>query len=407
MKKLLLLMTLFTPALSMAAGYQMRYQSAETMGTSFASDVTGSKTASGFYNNPSQLMSMKDGIHFSGELMGLFPMGDFEDGQSPIPGSDPTADGFASSSFIPSIYYGQKLADNYGLVVTFTIPWATNTEYDDDWIGRFHGVKTYLATYNITPSFVYAVNDKLSVSVGPQIQFMTGELSQILPPPAPDGNKFSMEGDSIGFGAVLSALYKLSDKIKLGFTYKSSVSHTLKGNQSVPSPAFGLGNNGDDVELKLSTPDVITLGATYGLNEKIDLHGSFSWSRWSVLDELKIDNTTSPANSPPATITEWDDTILLAVGADYYMSDIWTFRGGLSYETGAPSDEHRSPRSVDEDRLVIGLGTSFAVSETLSINGALTQLFYLNDPEIDLATVSGKYKGNMATAIRVGVSTTF
>lgn len=407
MKQLVLLITLFAPALTMASGYQMRYQSAETMGTSFASDVTGSKTASGFYNNPSQLMSMKDGIHFSGELMGLFPMGDFEDGVSQVPGSDPNADGFASASFIPSIYYGQKLADNYGLVVTFTIPWATNTEYDDDWIGRYKAIKTYLATYNLTPSFVYAYNDKLSFSVGPQIQFMTGELSQGIPPTA---NKFSMEGDSIAFGAVLSSLYKMSDKIKFGFTYKSSVTHTLKGQQTLPGPLGPpLGNDGDDVELKLSTPDVITFGGTYSLNERFDIHGSVSWSKWSVLDKLEIKNTTTGGGAP-ATITDWKDTYFIAAGTDYYYNDKWTFRGGLSYETGAPSDAHRSPRSVDEDRVVLGLGSSYAFSETLSLNGAFTQLFYLNAPEVDLDTAptfSGTYKGNMATAIRIGISKTF
>ncbi len=404
----LFLLTLLTPMVTMAAGYQMRYQSAETMGTAFASDVTGSKTASGFYNNPSQLMFLEDGIHGSVELMGLFPMGDFEDGTSPIPGSSPTADGFASTSFIPSLYYGQKLTDNYGIVVSFTVPWATNTEYDDDFIGRFHGLKTYLATYNLTPSFVYSVSEKLSVSVGPQIQFMTGELSQAIPPPAPQPTKLGFEGDNIAVGAVISALYQATDDLKIGFTYKSRVKHNLKGEQTLDSvaPALpGVGANGDDVALKMSTPDVITIGATYSLNEKVDLHGSFSWTGWSVLDELAIENeSTGDVNT---TITDWDNTIFVAFGADYNFSETWTFRGGLSYETGAPVDAHRSPRSVDEDRVTIGLGAGYAINETMTINGALTQLFYTTDPKIDLASVSGTYKGNMATAVRVGLSARF
>lgn len=409
MKKLILTILLALPMHAMGAGFQMRYQSAETMGTSFASDVSGAKTASGFFNNPALLMSLEDGIHASVELMGLFPMGDFENA------SGPDADGFASASFIPSLYYGQKFSDNMGVVVSFTVPWATNTDYDNGWAGANRALKTYLATYNLSPSFVYSVNEQLSVSVGPQVQFITGELSQATPAPT----NYTMEGDHIGVGFTASALFKASDALRLGFNYKSRIKHTLDGNQSFSNPAVlpglggALGNDGDSVELEMTTPDVITLGVSYLLTEKWDLHGSFSWSSWSTFDELAVRNT-SGNNSPPATQMKWDDTIFVAAGADYYHSDEWTFRGGLSYETGAPPDEYRTPRSVDSDRATIGLGASYTLNEMMTINGALTQLFYTSAPTIDLPAnpplapaLKGEYKGNMATAVRVGLSARF
>lgn len=409
----LFLLVLLTPMMSMAAGYQMRYQSAETMGTAFASDVSGSKTSSGFYNNPSQLMFMEDGIYGSVELMGLFPMGDFKND------SGPDADGFTSASFLPSLYYGQKLNEKMGLVVTLAVPWATYTDYDKGWAGEMYALKTLLSTYNLTPSFVYAVSEKLSVSVGPQIQMMNGEISQSLPPPQ-NAITFSMEGDHVGVGLALAALYKASDKLRLGFNYKSRIKHSLSGNQSITpdptgvgAPIPGLGADGDKVELEISTPDVITLGASYMLNEKWDLHGSFSWTGWSVFDQLAVQNK-SGNNSPPASTTEWDDTMFFAVGTDYYFSDKVTFRGGVSYESGAPSDAYRTPRSVDADRATIGLGVGYALSESMALNGALTQLFYTSAPTIDLPApggagvpLSGEYEGNMATAIRVGLSARF
>ncbi|MCO5113293.1 MAG: outer membrane protein transport protein [Bdellovibrionaceae bacterium] len=388
----------------------MRYQSAETMGTAFASDVTGSKTASGFYNNPSQLMFLEDGIHGSVELMGLFPMGDFEN-----TGGGADTDGFASASFIPSLYYGQKFADKMGVVVSFTVPWATNTEYDRGWAGETHALKTYLATYNLSPSFVYEVSEQLALSVGPQIQFIKGELSQatvLAAPPAPTALT-GMDGDHLGFGFTLSALYKASDALRIGFNYKSRIKHTIEGKLSMDPNPIGL--DGNNVELELSTPDVITVGASYLLQEKLDLHGSVSWSSWSVFDQLAVENTTTPAASPAPVETKWDDTFFVAFGADYYFSDQWTFRGGLSYETGAPPDKYRTPRSVDSDRVTLGLGASYALSESMTINGALTQLFYASAPTVDLpaappthlAPLEGEYKGNMATAVRVGVSARF
>lgn len=409
MKKLMFAMLLVAPTFAMGAGFQMRYQSAETMGTSFASDVSGAKSASGFFNNPALLMSLDDGIHTSFELMGLFPMGDFEN-----TGGGADTDGFASASFIPSIYYGQKFADNMGVVVTFTVPWATHTDYKEGWAGAGRALKTYLATYNLAPSFVYNVSDALSFSVGPQIQFITGELSQATPAPT----NYTMEGDHIGVGFNASALFKASDALRIGFNYKSRVKHTLDGEQTFSNPAVvpglggALGNNGDSVELEMTTPDVITVGASYLLNEKWDLHGSVSWSSWSTFDELAVRNT-SGNNSPPTTQMNWDDTYFVAVGADYYHSDTLTFRGGLSYETGAPPDEYRTPRSVDSDRATMGLGVGYTLSENMTLNGALTQLFYTSAPTIDLPAagptpaLEGKYKGNMATALRVGLSARF
>jgi long-chain fatty acid transport protein len=407
------LMTTALPFKAFSSGYQMRYQSAETMGTAFASDVSGSKTASGFYNNPSQLLFMEDGIHASVEAMGLFPTGSFEE----TGGGNTKTDGFASTSVIPSIYYGQKLADKYGIVVSLTVPWATNTDYDKGWAGSSYALKTYLATYNLATSFVYSVNEKISVSVGPQIQLMKGELSSAIPAPAPQPTTLTIEGDNIAVGAVVSALYKATDSLKLGFTYKSRVKHNLSGDMTL-GPAMtsipGIGTTGDDTKLEISTPDVITIGATYSLTEKMDLHGTISWTGWSVLKELAVKNESTGGSLPPS-ITKWQNTTFVAVGTDYKHSDKWTFRGGLSYETGAPPDAYRTPRSVDSDRLTVGLGAGLALSESMTLNGALTQLFYTNAPTLDLPSpgsspgvpLEGKYTGNMATAVRVGLSARF
>lgn len=405
----LFLLTLLTPMVTMAAGYQMRYQSAETMGTAFASDVSGAKTASGFFNNPAMLMYMEDGIHGSVELMGLMPMGDFEN-----TGGGADTDGFSSTSFIPSLYYGQKINDKMGVVATITVPWATNTDYDRGWAGEVHALKTYLAAYNLATSFTYRVNEKLSVAVGPQIQLMQGEVTQatrIAAPPAPTALT-GMEGDNVAVGLTAAAMYIASEKLRLGFHYKSRMKHNLEGKFSMTPNPIGL--DGNDVELEISTPDVITLGASYLMTEKWDLHGSLSWSSWSVFDQLAVVNTTTPSATPDPVPTNWDDTVFLAVGTDYYHSEKWSFRGGLSYETGAPPDAFRTPRSVDADRATIGLGAGYALSETMTLNGALTQLFYTSAPTLDLPApgtatepLQGEYKGNMATAIRVGLSAKF
>ncbi len=419
---------LVAPQFALGAGYQMRYQSAETMGTGFASDVTNAKTASGFFNNPAIIAFMDEGKHFSAEFTTLIPSGSFEGsteyGANGAPGN---ADGFSDVSVMPSLYYGQKIADKMFVTATLTVPWATNSEYDEDWIGRYHATKTYLATYNLTTSFVYAVNEKLAVSAGPQIQYATGELgvaadvglSQIGSGgvPGQDDALIVFDGDNIGFGIALAALYKHSDNLRLGFQYRSQITHNLKGQQSVKgtgpfSNGFASIADGNDVETEISIPDNITLGASYLLKPKIDLHASLSWTGWSSFDELFVDNTSGGPDS--TTVLDWKDTVFVAFGSDYYMNEVLTLRGGLSYETGAPPDDRRTPRGVDDDRMGLNLGASYKLSETLNIHGGFTQLIFLDKPSINLPDpappspnrLTGEFSTS-ASLIRLGVSAKF
>ena len=415
----------------MGSGYQMRYQSAETMGTAFASDVSGAKTASGFYNNPAMIAFMDEAIYMSAELTNLYSMGEFE-GSTDFNSANGTEDDFGGLSLLPSIYYGQKIKDNLYFTATLTVPWATSSDYDKNWIGRYQAVETNLTTINLTPSVVYAISDKLSVSGGVQVEYATGVLSaqadtgSFVGTPGQADSLVEFDGDNLGFGLALSAMFKPSDTLRLGFQYKSQIKHNLEGKQSVsgfydnaPAPvvagadAQGIGD-GQSVNADIVIPDNITLGASYLLNESIDLHASLSWTGWSSFDQLNVNNT-SVNSAPRVTTLDWKDTYLLAYGADYFMSEALTLRAGLSYETGAPPDAKRTPRGVDDDRLGIALGGSFKLSELLTLHGAFTQIIFLNKPTIDLPDppntagtdrITGDYS-NTASIVRLGVSAKF
>lgn len=429
-----ILIFLITPATSFAAGYQMRYQSAETMGTAFASDMTGAKTASGFFNNPAMIAFMEEGKYFSAEFTSLFPSGDFS-GQSAYPANtgDPNTDGFGKVSIMPSLYYGQKISDKLFITATLTVPWATSSDYDKNWVGKYHATKTFLATYNLTPSVTYAVNDKLAVSGGIQVQYATGELGSMVDlgaiaggTPGQDDGEFTFNGNNIGFGAAFSAMFKPTEALRLGLQYRSQIKHNLSGTQDaegqspyaqgvIASPggaALGVAD-GQDVETDVTIPSSLTLGASYLLNESLDLHGSLSWTGWSSFDKLTVKNTSSGTSS--TTQLDWSDTFFVAAGADYFMNENLTLRGGLSYETGAPPDNKRTPRGVDEDRLGIALGASYKLTEIFTLHGAFTQLVFLNKPTIDLVDppqgfsptqLTGEYT-NSATLIRLAVSGKF
>ena len=66
------------------------------------------------------------------------------------------------STSIPNLYvvvpYNQQLV--FGLGVN--VPFGLTTEYDDGWIGRYHGIKSQVKTINVQPTVSWKVNDQLS-----------------------------------------------------------------------------------------------------------------------------------------------------------------------------------------------------------------------------------------------------
>jgi long-chain fatty acid transport protein len=151
-------------------------------------------------------------------------------------------------------------------------------------------------------------------------------------------------------------------------------------------------------------------------NEKFDLHASLSWTGWSSFDSLTVINNDRTTGTNSTTELDWKDTYFLAAGADYYFNEKIILRGGLSYETGAPPDEFRTPRGVDDDRMGLNVGATFSFSEMLAFHGAFTQLIFLDKPSIDLADppqplpgqgrLTGEYSTS-ASLFRLAVSAKF
>ncbi len=413
----------FISANAFAAGFQFRYQSAEAMGTAFSSAGTTGQALSQTYFNPASYMLMnkddkKSSFGFEGTL--TLPLG----AKATTDGTGAKTDDFADPSFTPSFYYGRMLNEKTALTVSLTTPWATHTDYDNDWDGRYKALETFLGSFNLTPAISRKINDKLILTGGVQVQYLFGTLSTMFNAAQAFGNatgdndiKTEFDGNSIAGGIALGATYLLNEKTTLAFNYTSAIKNELEGDfrattvtGGAQTDAFRGGNlpDSNNAELTFKTPDIIALGVSHIFSEKLTGHFSANYVTWGSIKDLTtvIDGTAS------STPQDWDDSIFVSGGATMKMGSGTILRTGLFYETSAP-DELRSPRALDAEKVGLAIGSTFLVAG-MKLDLALNQIFYVGDIEVDLPTTttgplptSPAYAGEIdanVTLIRAGLT---
>ncbi|RBD14921.1 hypothetical protein BRN42_02260, partial [Xanthomonas oryzae pv. oryzae] len=65
---------------------------------------------------------------------------------------------------VPAMYFHVPFGenDNMHLGTSLTVPFGFKTEYDRDWVGRYHGTKTELQAIDFNVAFSYDVNPYVS-----------------------------------------------------------------------------------------------------------------------------------------------------------------------------------------------------------------------------------------------------
>jgi long-chain fatty acid transport protein len=415
-----------------AAGFAIQEQSITGLGRAFAGSAAVADDASTIFFNPAGLTYLSQsqinaGIHF------LVPKADFDNngsslppalGSAPISGSD--SDG-GQNAIVPNFYYAHRLNDKTVLGIGVNAPFGLVTEYDDDWVGRYHAIKSDLKTINVNPSIAFKTSDKLSVGFGINVQYVELELTQAvdfgaacaqaflggLPAAAAcaspqnfDG-KAKLEADDLSWGYNLGLIYQATPDIRFGLHYRSKISHTLDGdgefripNNSAVQTIAGLGgfDNGS-VYGRTTFPETLSLAIHHQFNNKWALSADTTFTRWSRFEKLAIrSDSVDKLNSTKAE--NWENSLRYAIGVDYKYNSKWQFRAGVAYEeTPVPSANFRTARIPDNDRKWFSLGSSYRLNEEFIIDTAYS-FIHASNPKINETddngyTLSGEYEGNV------------
>lgn len=395
-----------------AAGFQLVEQGTAGMGTAYAGMAAVAEDASTVYTNPAGLTKLKSPQAVAA-LHIIAPQAEFNDqGSSHVLlgvgglGADEGGDGGVTGT-VPNFYYARPLSDKLFFGLGISTPFGLSTNYDRNWIGRYHAVKSELMTVNINPALAFKINERLSMGIGINAQYIDAELTNAidfgsldaagafapipagffgLTPTQSDGF-VKLEGDDWSWGYNLGFLFDISDQTRVGAHFRSKIRHDVKGDANFTVPGGGaieaLTGNFVDTHVKstVDLPAMASLSLVHQVDNKWTVMADVSWTDWSQMDELRFEFDSVQADG--VTTLKWEDSYRYSLGATYRASDRLTYRAGIAFdETPIPNAYYRTPRIPGEDRTWLAVGVGYKYSDRLSFDFGYAHLF-IKDPDIE------------------------
>ncbi|MDB5995494.1 MAG: Long-chain fatty acid transport protein [Pseudomonas sp.] len=404
-----------------ASGFAINEQSISGMGTGFAGRSSSADDASTIFGNPAGMSRLKR-EQVTGGAAFLDAHTDIKDGRGSRGGSN---DGdMVPFIAVPMGYYVKPIDDQWAFGVGVYAPFGLVTDYENNFAGRYFGSKSEVKIVTLQPTVSYAFNDKVSIGFGPTINRIDGTLESNLnvspSPLAPDGN-VKIKGDDTALGYNIGILVQATDSTRVGLTYHSKVKYKLEGDTKInysalASPALGRQNPNQkyDASLDITTPESVDFSVTHQLDDQWTLYAGSTWTRWSRLKEISVENSGVPAPLNPlfGTVSEeqnWHDTWAHAIGASYQLNKQWVLRTGFSVDQAPTNNENRSPRIPTGDRKIFSLGAGWSPTDDLTIDVAYS---YLVEESVKVndnngrQSYSAKYE-NSANGLGIGATYRF
>ncbi|WP_322614281.1 OmpP1/FadL family transporter [Pseudomonas sp. BIC9C] len=365
-----------------ASGFAVNEQSISGMGTGFAGRSSAADDASTLFGNPAGMSRLKREQVTGGVAM-IDAHTDISHASSSPNGGSNDGD-MVPLIAVPMGYYVKPIDDKWAVGVGVYAPFGLVTDYESGFAGRYFGSKSEVKIVTLQPTVSYAFNDKVSIGFGPTINRIDGTLESNLSvtQAAPDG-KVKITGDDTALGYNIGVLVQATDSTRVGLTYHSKVKYKLEGNTKVNYGVLGLiGQNPNqkfDASLDVTTPESVDFSVTHQLDDKWTLYAGSTWTRWSRLKDITVENTGVPAalNGQFGTITEeqnWHDTWAHAIGASYQLNKQWVLRTGLSVDQAPTNNVDRSPRIPTGDRKAFSVGAGWSPTDDLTIDVAYSYL---------------------------------
>jgi len=367
-----------------AAAFQLWEQNASGIGTSFAGSAAVADNAGTIFFNPAG-MTQLPGVQVSLGMSGVRPIFKFRDQGSGGTGILPQLTGLAggnggdagSWSAVPNAYMSWQLSPQWSAGLGLSSPFGLSTEYENDWIGRYHSLKAEIRTVNLNPSLAYKLSDKVSLGFGINYQRIDAEMTNMVPVAAGVDALSRLKGDDTAWGWNAGALFTLSPAMRVGVSYRSAMDYKLEGNQTVEGVAS------IPASAKLKLPDTFILSVWQQVSDRWEAMGDLSYTNWSTVNRLNVMNRNTGVQIGSEKFG-YGDSWRFAWGAAYKVNDAWKTKFGIAYDRTPTTDADRSARVPDNDRVWLSVGGQWKPSKGAAVDFGYAYL-YLKDPAINQA----------------------
>jgi len=436
------LLTIST-AQSAAAGFALVEQSVSGLGNAYAGAAASAEDASTVFFNPAGLMSLEGNQLVVGGHI-IKPSAEFSGSATnalgaPVTGGDGGDAG--NTSLVPNLYYSRKLPNNFVFGLGINAPFGLKTEYDANWVGRYHAIESELKTININPAIAYKAAPNLSVGVGVNIQYIEATLSQAINQttscigvllaqnPGMDpatalatcgGLGVStadatgeIEGDDWSYGYNFGLMYDVNPGTRVGFAYRSKIKQELEGDASFTNADSFFTGIGifvpTSVTANVTLPESASLSLYHDINTQWAILADATWTHWNRFQELRVDYASIQPDS--VTVEDWNDSMRYSLGLNYRYDSAWLLRTGVAFdEEPIPDAAHRTPRIPGNDRTWLAVGANYQYSPAVSFDMGYAHLFVddtrINHTSTTAGNITGEYD-NAVDILSVQVNWTF
>lgn len=402
-----------------ASGFNLLEQSNGNLGNAYAGSAAIADNASTMYYNPAGLTRL-EGLQVSTGVSAIKLNFKFKDNGSSLPngripfsglgGTGGNAGGWAG---VPNLYFSYKINERVAVGLGLSVPFGLKTEYDDDWMGRYHSQSFDIKTLNINPAVAFKLDPTFSVGVGLNIQRIeatyykralreTGVLGTTLDL----GTKTKVKNTGVGWNIGL--LYEPSEDTRIGLSYRSRIKHKASGDTSLsldadaarrdaltmlgslpPSIQAGLARqlaqlsaglgqlpSSLDAKATVSLPDMVILSGYHRLNDKWEILGDVSWIGWSSIPKLEIRNSLRGVSQGLTKLDlRFKDAWRIAIGANYILNDSWKLKAGLAWDQSPIRKAEYRPASLpDSNRYWFSLGAQYKPTDNTTIDVGYTYI---------------------------------
>jgi long-chain fatty acid transport protein len=406
---------LAAPQQAHASAFQLKEDSAQSMGRAYAGSLTAGGDVSVVANGPAAMSDLK-GTYFEADVtainFGTTFSGSAHDALgNPISGNN---GGNAGTTMpVPAFFFETQVSDRWHVGAAMSVPFGFKTDYNSDWVGRYNAIESKFTSLDATFSASYDITDNFSIggsaiaqrttatlsnavnfnAVGQQLGSAVGLPSSLISeliPPGTDGYG-RVNGHSWDWGWQLGGYWKIDPKDRLGFNYRSKITHRLQGTAdfTVPqtvstligqlaqvSPAIaaaGQAFQNTRGSALFTTPAVAT--ASYWHQEdKFGFGADVSWTEWDVFKNLTV-NYTNPYQPSTTQVFDWHNSWYASLGGEYYLTNQLTLRGGIGFDTTPTAAATRDARVPDETRKLLSVGLGYKATEHFTINASYAHIF--------------------------------
>jgi long-chain fatty acid transport protein len=304
--------------------------------------LTEADDATAVTHNPANLADLEAAV-----LTPALTIGYRETTFKPAAGGSETSE--SPWRLLPALYGAWPVKDGACVLgLGLSLPYGQATEWDENGVFKYAAPHfAEMLTLNLSPTVAFKAGSKLSVGVGLDLVWSDLEFRQNLPwfpPPAGlagPGSLLKFEGDGYAVGAHAGLTYSLTDNQRLALVYRSPFSVTYEGDFTIgnPPPPGSLPpgvTTASDFETELEFPSIVALGYGLQVTETLRVEANVEWmehSRNKAID-LDIGNNNALLLGAIGTTSlpqDWDDTWVVALGADWACRENVILRAGWTH----------------------------------------------------------------------------